>query len=311
MPRIITLTPNPALDFSFEAEKIEPNRKLRCSEARTDPGGGGVNVARAATRLGADTLAIFTAGGVYGEALVKAVEKEKVAARVIAVASDTRPAFHAHDRSSGDEFRFNFPGAEITAAEAEAMLAALREETRRGDMIVGSGSLPAGAPDNFWARAARIAKNAGASLILDTTSGEDEALREGLFLLRKNKLEVSTIAGHTLDWPDEAAAFAKEFISKHAVEKLVVTHGGDGALMASANGVVRAPSMPVKIESAVGAGDSFVGALTVALMKGEPDEAALRFAMAAAGATLMTPGTALFDPAEVKRLFLDANHAGR
>lgn len=106
MPRIITLTPNAALDFAFEVEKIEPNRKLRCGEPRSDPGGGGINLSRAARRLGADTLAIFTAGGVYGEALKSAVAGKSIPARIISVASGTRPAFHAHETSRRVSFQF-------------------------------------------------------------------------------------------------------------------------------------------------------------------------------------------------------------
>jgi 6-phosphofructokinase 2 len=83
---------------------------------------------------------------------------------------------------------------------------------------------------------------------------------------------------------------------------MVVSHGGDGSLMASADGVAMAPSFKVRASSAVGAGDSFVGGLLTALARGETHETALRHGMAAAAATRMTEGTALFDPADVARL---------
>ena len=127
MPRIITLTPNPALDFSFEAEKVEPNQKLRCSNPRVDAGGGGVNVARAALRLSAQTLAIFTTGGLHGATLKEAVARENVPVRIVPVGGETRPAFHVRETYSGDEFRFNFPGAEMSDGEASLFLAALEE----------------------------------------------------------------------------------------------------------------------------------------------------------------------------------------
>lgn len=303
MPRIVTLTPNPALDFAFEVEKIEPNRKLRCADPRSDPGGGGINVSRAAKRLGAETLAIFTAGGVYGEALKEAVAGEAIPARIIAVAAATRPAFHAHETSTGAEYRFNFPGEEMSGAEADAMLAALAEEIGKGDLVVGSGSLPPGAPLDFWARAARIARKAGAHFALDSSRGVREALSEGVWLLRLNKSEAPALAGHDLEWPQGYEEFAAALVAGGKAARVAVTHGGDGGLLASAAGVARAPAPKVAVHSAVGAGDSFVGALIVALMRGEPDAEALRFAFAAAAATLMTPGTALFDPEEVRRIY--------
>lgn len=303
MPRIITLTPNPALDFSFEADKVEPNQKLRCSNPRVDAGGGGVNVARAALRLSAQTLAIFTTGGLHGATLKEAVARENVPARIIPVGGETRPAFHVRETSSGDEFRFNFPGAEMSDGEASLFLTALEEEAKSGDYIVASGSLPPGAPRDFWGRAAHIAKSKGARFAIDSTKGVVEALEEGVDLLRLNKSEAPTFAGRSLQWPDDAANFAMDLVAKGKAGRVAITHGGEGGILAGPSGVARAPSPDVKIVSAVGAGDSFVAALVIALMKNEPDANALRFALAAASATLMTPGTALFEPKEVVRIY--------
>ena len=57
MPSVVTLTLNPAVDVSTSVERVEPVRKLRCEAERRDPGGGGVNVARIAARLGAECCA--------------------------------------------------------------------------------------------------------------------------------------------------------------------------------------------------------------------------------------------------------------
>lgn len=302
-PRIITLTPNPALDFSFETGKLEPNRKLRCSSPRTDPGGGGINVSRAAKRLDAETLAIFTAGGLYGDALKEAIAREGVDARMVPVAKTTRPAFHVRETETGAEYRFNFPGEELTGGEIGALFTALAEETHAGDYVVGSGSLPPGAPPDFWAQAARIAKRSSANFVLDSSRGVRKALAEGIFLLRLNKADAAALAGRELAWPDEAAAFAKSIVAKGGADRVVITHGGDGGLMASDEGVAYAPAPKVPVVSAVGAGDSMVAALVAALMRGMRDDESLGYALAAAAATLKTPGTMLFDPDEVHRIF--------
>lgn len=311
MARLITLTPNPALDFAFETEKIEPNRKLRCSSPRVDPGGGGINVSRAARRLGADTLAIFTAGGVYGEALKKAVAQENVSARITPVSSETRPAFHARETSTGNEYRFNFPGEAMNENEARALLDALSEETDAGDFVVGSGSLPRHAPTDFWARAARIAKSKEACFALDTSRGLEAALAEGVYLLRLNKIDAATLAGRPLAWPDGAADFAKSLIAGGGAELIVMTHGGTGGLLARADRVCFADAPKVEIVSAVGAGDSFVGALVVALMEGKTDQEALRYGFAASAATLKTAGTMLFDADDMRQIYESANAQSR
>jgi 6-phosphofructokinase 2 len=61
---VVTLTINPAIDISTSTETIAATRKLRCAEARRDPGGGGINVARVVRRLGSSVSAIYLAGAV-------------------------------------------------------------------------------------------------------------------------------------------------------------------------------------------------------------------------------------------------------
>lgn len=307
MPRIITITPNPTYDFAVDAPKVEPNRKLRCVNPESHPGGGGLNVARAATRLGAETLAIFTTGGLYGAALKGLVAEEHVPMHAIHVSGETRLAFHVRDASSGDEYRFNLPGSELSATERQALLDAIAEEACDGDFVVGSGSLPPmqgkDAQTTFWADAARITKSKGARFALDSISGLDAALTEGIHLLRHNEHEYQSLAGKALAWPGEIADFAKSLVAKGAADRVVITHGGDGSVMASKSGAVTTPVFPVRAHSAVGAGDSFVAGLCVALMRGWPDADALRYASACAAATRLSSGTSLFKKEDVEKLY--------
>lgn len=304
MPRIITLTPNPTFDFAVDADFVAPNRKLRCRNPASHPGGGGVNVARAAHRLGADTLAIFTMGGVYGAAVKDLIAAEGVPMRPVPVRGETRIAFHVRDLRAGDEYRFNLPGAEMSADECAAVMRSLEMEAAPGDYVVGSGSLPPmpGGGADFWARAARVSKKSGARFVLDSISGVEAALAEGVFLFRQNEHELRAFAGRDLGWPDEVNSFARELVGSGAAERVVISHGDDGSLMAGERETVIVPVVPVRAHSAVGAGDSFVAALVVSLIRGETDEQALRHGAAAAAATRLSPGTALFEPADVARL---------
>ena len=306
MPRIITLTPNPALDYAVEADFVEPNRKLRCRDPQSHPGGGGINVARAVSRLGGETLAIFTTAGIYGDALMHVVAAEKVPMLTVPVAGETRLAFHIQERAQGNEYRFNLPGAHLTADDAKNLLDAVRENAKTGGYVVGSGSLPPGAPADFWGQAARAAKDKGAHFVLDSISGVREAIAEGIYMLRQNKHEYQELAGRDLKWPEEITEYAKSTVHDGGVERMVVTHGGDGSVMASKSGVVRVGALKVKAHSAVGAGDSFVAALLVALARGDSDKDALHYGMAGAAATRMTEGTALFEPADVEQLYKKA-----
>ena len=66
VPDIVTLTINPAIDIFVNVGRVEPTRKMRCSAPKRDPGGGGINVARVAHRLGGSVTAIYPTGGAIG-----------------------------------------------------------------------------------------------------------------------------------------------------------------------------------------------------------------------------------------------------
>jgi 6-phosphofructokinase 2 len=90
MDAIVTLTMNPALDIATSTDRVVPTHKLRCTPPRYDPGGGGINVARAIRALGGDALAIFPAGGPAGALIRQLLEEEGVPHQAITVAGFTR-----------------------------------------------------------------------------------------------------------------------------------------------------------------------------------------------------------------------------
>ena len=108
-----------------------------------------------------------------------------------------------------------------------------------------------------------------ANCVLEHIPRLDAALEEGVYMLRQNEHEYEALSGKKLTWPDEIESYAKGLVEKGQVQAMVVSHGGDGSLMATKDGVFSAPSFKVKASSAVGAGDSFVGGLLTALARGD------------------------------------------
>jgi 6-phosphofructokinase 2 len=106
MPEILTVTTNPALDIATATEIIEPSRKLRCEAPRYDPGGGGINVARAVHMLGGDALAVFPAGGASGQMIEALLGDEGVPNVAVPVPGITRESVAVVERQSGKQYRF-------------------------------------------------------------------------------------------------------------------------------------------------------------------------------------------------------------
>ena len=158
MPNIITLTINPAIDVFVNVGRVEPTRKLRCSPPKRDPGGGGINVARVAHRLGGDVTAIYPIGGQIGKLLQRLVEREDIESLVTPSHVETRENFTTYEKSTGEQYRFVLPGSPLHRAEWEAVLDRLASLPERPNFVVASGSVPPGVPDDFFARVVRHAK---------------------------------------------------------------------------------------------------------------------------------------------------------
>ena len=191
MTDIVTLTMNPAVDLSTSVDRVVPVHKLRCSPARRDPGGGGINVARVATRLGAAVKALYPRGGDTGALLRRLIDGEGIASLAVHVAGETREDITVFEEDTGEQFRFVFPGPELSRAEWRECLSAIGRLKGRPAIFVASGSLPPGVPEDFYAQAARAAKACGARVIVDTSGAAlKAALEAGLFLIKPNLREL-------------------------------------------------------------------------------------------------------------------------
>ena len=151
MSAIVTLTMNPALDIATTTDIIEPVHKLRCSEPRYDPGGGGINVARAAHLLGGDAVAVFPVGGLSGDMLCRLLKAEGVRHVAVPIAGQTRESFAVVERQSGKQYRFLLPGPSLGADDEERCLEELAAQLPDAAFLVASGSLPPGVPSGFYA----------------------------------------------------------------------------------------------------------------------------------------------------------------
>ncbi len=299
---VVTLTPNAALDVWTTVPRLRSGTKLRCTSPRFDPGGGGINVSRVLHRLGTRTVALFAAGGRSGDEIAARLDAEGVPSERQPIAALSRETLHVLEEESGELYRFVMPGPAMTAREGDTFLARLDKHATPGDLIVGSGSLPPGIGADFWARAAEFTKARGCRFLLDSAHGVERALETGLYLLRQNLEELRAVAGQNASWPDEVAVWSERQIARGACEVVVVTSGAEGALLVTKHERVRLSPPEVKIRSAVGAGDSFMGGLCLGLARGESPREALRLAVATAAATMTTPATELCRKEDVDRV---------
>jgi 6-phosphofructokinase 2 len=301
---IVTLTMNPAVDKSSGIDRVAPERKLRCDKPRFDPGGGGLNVSRAIKKMGGTSLAVFPAGGFPGKMLIDLLGREGLELRVIDIGGFTRENLTVLEHGSGQQFRFGMPGPELAPQEWRACLRAMAEIEPKPRYIVASGSLPPGVPQDFYAQLAALANSRGIRLILDTNRKPlMHALEAGVYLVKPNLGELEEIADAGLKNERDQEHQAMKLIRQGRSRVVVISLGAAGVILAHAKGVqrLRAPTVPIK--SKVGAGDSMVAGVALALSNGKNVVEAVQYGIAAGAAAVMTPGTELCRGEDVRALF--------
>jgi len=305
MPRILTVALNPAIDVSSEADSVRTSHKVRTYNETYDPGGGGVNVARVVTELGGDVEVLYLAGGATGTLLGELLDRNRIRRQLIRIAGNTRISFTVQERSTGREFRFVGNGPTVDATELGACLDAIRASDF--NYLVASGSLPIGVPPDTFAILAGIAAAKGARFVLDSSGlGLSETLKHGpVFLVKPSLNELEQLVGHALD-RQAAEDAAMDLVKRGAAEMVAVTMGEDGVVLASKDGILSEPALKVEARSTVGAGDSFLAALTLGLAGGRALGDALLFGVAAGAAAVLQPGTKLCTRFNTLRLYDEA-----
>ncbi|MEZ5743691.1 MAG: 1-phosphofructokinase family hexose kinase [Sphingomonadaceae bacterium] len=303
MQSIATLTVNPTIDVAYDVGAIAPLVKTRTQGESYDPGGGGLNVARVFIRLGGNARCVYLSGGSTGPALDGLLDLHCLPRLRVPIAGPTRIATTVHDHATGEEYRFVPPGPEIGEDEWRACLDALA--TIECEMLVASGSLAPGMPDDFYARVTEVMAARGIGVALDTSG---KALAEavaagGLLLVKPNLKEFKELTGVSENEPQVICKAAEALVKDGKAQIVAVTLGQDGAVLACAGMTKFLPGHDIVAQSAVGAGDSFVAAMVHALARGCAVEEAFRWGMAGGSAAVLTPGTSLAYPEEIERLF--------
>jgi 6-phosphofructokinase 2 len=293
MPQIVTITFNPALDESLSIAELIPDKKLKCSQPVCEPGGGGINVARAIKKLGGEALAIYLAGGDTGRKIEQLLTEDGIKSVVTKTAESTRANLVVSDLANKNQYLLDMPGSAVNENEWRACLKAL-EGISEVKYIVASGSLPPGVPADIFAKIALIAKNKGALLIVDT-SGEalKEAVKAGVYMIKPNIKELAALVGKSeLDIASVPEA-ARQVIAQGSCNVVVVSMGPHGALLVTKDLLATMVPPVLTVKSTVGAGDSMVAGIVLSLSKNKNILEAVRYGVACGSAATINHGTQL------------------
>ncbi|MFI0262975.1 1-phosphofructokinase [Streptomyces sp. NPDC017056] len=292
---ILTVTPNPSLDRTYEIPALERGAVLRAAADRIDPGGKGVNVSRAVAAAGHRTLAVLPLGGPAGAALGGLLGAEGIEVAGVPVAGQTRSNISAVE-PDGTLTKINAAGPELTADESEALLETVRTRSAGADWIACCGSLPRGLPPAWYAELVARVHRAGARIALDTSGPSlTAALRARPDVVKPNAQELAQAVGRPLRTVGDAAEAARELRALGA-GAVLASLGADGQLLVDATGAHFASAPVAAVRSNVGAGDASLAGFLAA---GGVGVRALAAAVAYGAAAVQLPGSAMPTPADL------------
>lgn len=301
---IVTVTPNPVVDIATSVDELAPDRKLRCSSMRLEPGGGGVNCARVVAELGGRAHAVYAAGGATGTLLDGLLDDEELQRTRVEIGSLTRLGFHVRVDEQDGQYRFAFPGPDVQADLADALIDAVVPALSPGAFVIASGSLPPGLPHDFYAVLADRVRHDGGQLVLDTAGPWlRPALDAGVAVVRNNQREFTEVLGEELGEPDARERAMRSLVESGMARIAVMGLGAEGSLAVSEEGAWMVKAPEVEVVSRVGAGDSLTGALTLGLARGWDTPLALAYGVAAGAAAVTTPGTHLCTASTTEELY--------
>lgn len=299
---ITTVTLNASIDKAYYMDgSIENGTVMRVNSVHNSAGGKGLNVARIIKLCGEDVLATGLVGGFNGSYLENLLDSDGIKHKFIRIKGETRSCINILDSKYGST-EYLEPGCKVTENEEKEFLEEFPTIIKDSSVVTISGSVPSGMSTDIYKRIVSTVKEAGKQVILDT-SGKmlETSLQSKPTVVKPNKDELEMLFNTKIESIEDVISCAEK-ISDKGISYVIVSLGGDGALMLCSDGVFHGKPPKLKVVNTVGCGDSMVGAFAVALhRKYEPLEA-LRFAVATASANALSPNTGDFEPETSKKL---------
>ncbi|MBX9398803.1 1-phosphofructokinase [Streptomyces sp. TRM72054] len=292
---ILTVTPNPSLDRTYEVPSLERGEVIRATGERMDPGGKGVNVSRAVAAAGRRTVAVLPLGGAPGALVADLLHAQGIEVAPVPIAGATRSNI-ALAEADGVLTKINAPGPELSAEEQELLFTTVRRQALDADWIACCGSLPRGLAPSWYAELVARAHAGGARIALDT-SGRAllEALRERPDVVKPNAEELSEAVGRPLATVGDAMKAAEE-LRERGARAVLASLGADGQLLVDGAGTWFGSARVDVVRSNVGAGDSSLAGFLIA---GGSGPEALASAIAHGAAAVQLPGSVMPTPGDL------------
>ncbi|MBQ3118576.1 MAG: 1-phosphofructokinase [Clostridia bacterium] len=299
MAKIVTLMLNPSVDVMLEFESFTKAKTNRVKNKIEIMGGKGLNVSLVASSFGMDVCATGFIGKDRAEELSQVLKKSGIENAFIEVDGDTRINYKFADSSDGTLTEANSKGFSVSKEDITKLEKVIEKVLDDAEILVLTGSLPHGVSTKFYADCIEKANAKGIKTVLDA-SGEalKVAIEKKPYAVKPNIDELSEYFGKVLTDKQEISDVLKE-LNKKGVNLVVASMGAEGAYLSQNENVLFGKTFDIEFMSAVGAGDSMVGAMCYAISENLTLERMARLSIAAGCITTSKSATNLCTAMEV------------
>ena len=288
---IYTVTLNPAIDKTVVIENFRAGGVNRVASIREDAGGKGINVSKCLKNLGEKSVAAMILAGGTGKRLEEMLEKLQIPVLSVWTEGENRTNLKIIDPVRKANTDINEPGPVVSAALLEQFREKLGSRIQPEDVVILSGSLPAGVDRGLYGEWTDYFRSLGACVYLDA---DGEPMEKGMkaipYMIKPNNDELAALLGKEKLSIEEMVCEGKR-LHDTGIEEIVISLGGNGALFVSKDGCWRAQGLKVAVKSTVGAGDSVVAAMAYAQVKNLSRREKISLAVAIGAASVMQSGT--------------------
>ncbi|QOY60970.1 1-phosphofructokinase family hexose kinase [Thermophilibacter immobilis] len=293
---ISTVTLNTSVDKAYQlAGPLVDGTVMRVATCIDNAGGKGLNAARAVATCGEKVVATGFAGGNNGRLLCELLDADGIEHDFVNVASETRCCVNVLE-PDGRSTEFLEPGRPVAQTDMRAIRRRVAHIAGEADVVTIDGSVPEGAGEDTYRELVAIVRAAGVPVILDTSGSLlVRSLESRPTMIKPNADEIAAILGRRPSSIDEVIGAAREVHERYGIERVVVSLGGEGSVMACGEGTFHGHAPKIEVVNPVGSGDTMVGAMAVAMARRMSVTDQLAYAISCASANCLTASTGHFD----------------
>lgn len=300
---ISTVTLNVSIDKAYKIKgSVESGKVIRVLECNNTAGGKGLNVSRVISICGEEVLATGFVGGHCGALVEELLENDNIKNQFTHVNSETRSCINILDENNIST-EFLEKGSYVNENEIDKFIEDFNKIIDNSNIITISGSVPQGVPTDIYATLIKMIKDKNKKVILDASG---DLLKEGIkalpTMIKPNSEEMENLLGISINNREEVIKSAIK-LYESGIELVVVSLGGDGALLVCEEGVYHGKPPKIKVVNTVGCGDSMVAAFAVAMERGYSNTDSLKYAVSISAANAMTFSTGNFNSKDADSIF--------